>query len=123
MLTKADLLAADALAASMLVVRDDLERLGVLGAVSDPRTRLDTNSFRMIRPVSAATGAGITSLWRDLRSTVELSTQQQQQQQQSVAPQAVREHVNAGLLRQAKADRDRSRRAPVVGKGRVLVDR
>jgi len=118
-LTKADLLAADALAASMLVVRDDLERLGVLGAVSDPRTRLDTNSFRMIRPVSAATGAGITSLWRDLRSTVELSTQQQQQQ--SVAPQAVREHVNAGLLRQAKADRDRSRRAPVVGK--VQIDR
>ena len=122
MLTKADLLAADALAASMLVVRDDLERLGVLGAVSDPRTRLDTNSFRMIRPVSAATGAGITSLWRDLRSTVELSTQQQQQQQ-SVAPQAVREHVNAGLLRQAKADRDRSRRAPVVGKGNTQIDR
>ena len=102
------MLSADKLAASMLVIRDDLVASGLLAAdqvaVQDEgvegegallaEDELNTSRlFATIRPVSAATGAGIHSLWKDLLRCADAVSVPQN------APQAVREHKLASLVR------------------------
>jgi len=103
-LTKADLLDSLSLAASVVTVRDDLCALGVLQSLTTDDRRQETedrvtSDFDMIRPVSASTGAGVNTLWRDLLRHIDSSIQPQGAQQ------AVREHVMASRLREIMSNK------------------
>lgn len=121
MLTKSDLLSAEELASCVLVIQDDLKGLGVWPQSSsseDPTASISLKSdehnelqkiFAKIRPVSAATGAGIKNLWKDITECVQSSTRSSS----TSSPAAVKEHYLANTLRKNKAIEERAQRKTI----------
>jgi GTP-binding protein len=87
-LTKGDLLTPEGLAQSIALVTEDLQEF-------------KGSAERRILPVSSSTGAGVQSLWRDLKACVEATSK--------LAPAgSVREHIKAYLIKTASQVQSRS---------------
>ena len=107
-LTKCDLLTAEQLAQCIILLEKDLTAMHLLSHSDSHDNGSGKNHFAggRIRPVSAATGAGVQLLWNDLLTCAVASTSATAR---SVSPTAVCEHVLAPLLRQRRLDKERGR--------------
>jgi len=95
-LTKADLLSTELLAACLNAVRDDLVQLQLISDAEEPKHFLTSK----LKAVSAATGAGVQSLWLDMIAAARRSSSTP-----STSSVAVREHVRAFELRLKQSNR------------------
>lgn len=100
-LTKGDLLSVEELAASLALVKNDLEK-HMESWTSESSSGQPTESSAVgacpaIHPISCNTGAGINAMWKHVLGLVD--SHAVPLHDVSVSPYAVREHKDAGIIR------------------------